>query len=57
MIKIIDSTRILYCEGDTMTLGDLWDFLVRLGVDRDAELIVSISPTADAFTIEGDKGD
>ena len=57
MIEIIESTRMLYCEGDTMTVGDLWDFLVRLGADRDDELIVSISPTANAFTIEGDKGE
>ena len=57
MIEIIESTRMLYCEGDTMTVGDLWDFLVRLGADSDDELIVSISPTANAFTIEGDKGD
>lgn len=57
MIEIIDSTRMLYCAGDTMTVGDLWVFLEKLTSNHGEELIVSISPDANAFTIEGDTGD
>lgn len=56
MTEIIEMTRLLWIEGDPMTVGDLRAFVYKLG-DNDDELTVSISPDANAFTIEGDKGD
>lgn len=56
MTEITEMTRLLWVEGDPMTVGDLKEFVYKLG-DIEDELTVSISPDANAFTIEGDKGD